>query len=50
MLKHDDGSMESKRSTTGRGHAVRFKCPTEGDWYLDAVQLYGYRFEWPPGE
>ena len=41
LLKYDDGGMESKRSTAGGGHAVLFKCPAEGDWYLDQVQLFG---------
>jgi tetratricopeptide (TPR) repeat protein len=44
LLKYDDDSMESKRSTTGGGHAVLFKCPAEGDWYLDQVQLFGARY------
>ena len=44
LLKYDDDSMESKISTTGGGHAVLFKCPSNGDWYLDQVQLFGSRY------
>ncbi len=44
LLKYDDGGMESKNSITGGGHAVLFKCPAAGDWYLDGVQLYGSRY------
>jgi len=47
VLKHDDGTMESKRSTTGGGHAVLFECPGEGPWYLDKVALFGARYGYP---
>ena len=52
LLKHDDGSMESKRSTTGGGHAIRFERPAGGQWYLDQVQLFGARYgtDRPPDE
>ncbi|MFC1596854.1 hypothetical protein ACFL5Q_02800 [Planctomycetota bacterium] len=44
VLKHDDGTMESKQSTTGGGHAVLFECPSDGPWYLDKVELFGARY------
>ena len=47
VLKHDDGSMEAKRSTTGGGHAVLFETPEQGDWCLQRVQLFGARYGWP---
>jgi hypothetical protein len=52
LLKYDDGNMESKSSSTGGGHAVLFKCPADGDWYLDQVQLFGarYGYDKAPGE
>lgn len=51
LLKYDDGTGESKRSTAGAGHAVMFYAP-EGDWAVDSVQLYGSRYgeEVPPNE
>ncbi len=27
VLKHDDGTMESKLSETGGGHSILFECP-----------------------
>ena len=52
VLKHDDGSMESKRSMTGGGHAVRFNCPPKFKWHLDRVALFGarYGYDQPPDE
>ena len=44
LLKYDDNGMESKRSIAGGGHAVLFKAPGEGDWYIDQVQLFGSRY------
>lgn len=51
-LKYDDGSMESKRSTTGAGHAVFFQRPAQGEWFLDRVELFGSRYgnPQPPDE
>ena len=52
VLKHDDGTMEGKRSITGGGHAVRFERPDEGPWYLDQAALFGsrYGFDQAPDE
>ena len=52
VLKYDDGTMESKRSIAGGGHAVLFKRPEQGEWYLDQVQLFGarYGYDRPPTE
>jgi RNA polymerase sigma-70 factor (ECF subfamily) len=47
LLKYDDGGMESETSIAGGGHAVLFKCPSQGDWYLDQVQLFGTRYGYP---
>lgn len=46
LLKYDDGSSESMRSTAGAGHAVVFKAPT-GAWTLDYVQIYASRYGEP---
>ncbi len=43
-LKYDDGQMDLKRSAPAGGHAIRFKRPAEGDWYVDQVQIYASRF------
>lgn len=44
VLKHDDGTMEAKQSTTGGGHAVLFERPDQGPWYLDRIELFGARY------
>ena len=43
-LQHGDGIQDSKRSMTGAGHAVRFECPDEEQWYLSAVAVHGSRY------
>ncbi|MEM8944580.1 MAG: hypothetical protein AAGD11_05290 [Planctomycetota bacterium] len=47
LLKHDDGSQESKRSMTGSGHAVRFDCPDDEKWYVTGIRLHGSRYGTP---
>ncbi|MCO6042569.1 hypothetical protein NG895_01485 [Aeoliella sp. ICT_H6.2] len=44
LLKYDDGSQESKRSMTGGVHVVRFECPDDQKWYVNAVRLHGSRY------
>jgi hypothetical protein len=44
VLKHDDGTMESKLSMTGGGHAILFQTPEEGEWYLTGITLFGARY------
>lgn len=46
LLAYDDGTMESKRSTAGSGHAVLFRAP-EGKWQLDGVRVFGARYGAP---
>lgn len=42
-LSHDDGSMASKASFGGGGHAVKFAV--DGDsWYVTSVSLHGSRY------
>ncbi len=43
-LQYDDGTMESKRSISGGGHAVLFTTPDSGPWYLTRVALFGARY------
>ncbi len=52
LLKHDDGSQDSKRSMTGAGHAVRFECPDGKKWYVTGIRLHGSRYgtAQPPNE
>lgn len=45
-LKHDDGTMDGKRSIAGSGHAVLFDRP-EGAWDVTRVQVYGSRYGHP---
>jgi len=45
-LKHDDGTMEGKRSLGASGHFVQFQCPP-GKWYLTEVQIFGSRYGTP---
>jgi hypothetical protein len=45
-LKHDDGTMEGKRSMAGSGHAILFSKPA-GEWYLKKVQIYGSCYGYP---
>ena len=45
-LKHDDGTMEGKRSIAGSGHAVLFDRP-DGEWAVTRVQVYGSRYGHP---
>ena len=45
-LKHDDGTMDGKRSMAGSGHAILFSKPV-GEWYLTKVQIYGSRYGYP---
>ena len=45
-LKHDDGSMDGKRSIAGSGHAVLFDRP-DGEWDVTRVQVYGSRYGHP---
>ncbi|MAF10720.1 hypothetical protein CMK11_09730 [Candidatus Poribacteria bacterium] len=45
-LKHDDGTMEGKRSIAGSGHAVLFDRPA-GEWDVTRVQVYGSRYGHP---
>ncbi|MEM8680982.1 MAG: hypothetical protein AAGF97_16680 [Planctomycetota bacterium] len=46
-LKHDDGTQESKRSMTGAGHAVRFECPDDEQWYVTSIAIHGSRYGTP---
>ncbi len=45
-LKHDDGTMDGKRSIAGSGHAVLFDRP-DGEWDVTRVQVYGSRYGHP---
>ncbi|MBT3270177.1 hypothetical protein HN371_23730 [Candidatus Poribacteria bacterium] len=45
-LKHDDGTMDGKRSIAGSGHAVLFDRP-DGEWDVTRVQVYGSRYGYP---
>ena len=42
-LKHDDGRQDGKRSMTGAGHAVRFECPDDETWVVEAIAIHGSR-------
>ncbi len=44
LLKHDDGSQESKRSMAGSGQAVRFECPDGQKWYVTGIRIHGSRY------
>ena len=46
-LKYDDGTQESKRSITGAGHAVRFECPDDQQWYISSLAVHGSRYGTP---
>ena len=46
-LQYGDGVQDGKRSMTGAGHAVRFECPDEDQWYLSAVAVHGSRYGTP---
>src|SRR5271166_5818086 len=52
ILKHDNGKMDSKRSSTGGGHAILFDRPEQDEWYLDRVEVFGARYgnPQPPDE
>ncbi|MFB3897374.1 MAG: TolB family protein [bacterium] len=43
VLYYDTGKKDGEQSMAGGGHAVLFKKP-EGDWDLDAIQIYGSRY------
>ena len=47
ILKHDNGTMDSKRSSTGGGHAILFDRPEQDEWYLDRVEVFGARYGYP---
>ncbi len=43
-LKYDDGGMETKMSMAGGGHAILFECPSDGEWYVDEIRIFGARY------
>jgi hypothetical protein len=47
LLKHDDDSMENKRSLGGSGHVIFYTCPQEGPWFLTQIQVFGSRYGYP---
>lgn len=46
-LKYDDGTQETKKSMSGSGHAVRFECPDDEQWYLKSLAVHGSRYGSP---
>lgn len=46
-LQHDDDTQEGKRSMTGAGHAVKFECPDDEQWYLKSLAVHGSRYGTP---
>ena len=46
-LQHDDGTQEDRRSIAGAGHAVRFECPDEGEWFLKELSVHAARYGSP---
>jgi len=47
VLKYDDDTSDGKKSIAGGGHAVAFKAPSGGPWYVRAVLVYGSRYGTP---
>ncbi|HOW72625.1 MAG TPA: hypothetical protein PKY77_18655 [Phycisphaerae bacterium] len=47
LLKYDDDSCDGKKSIAGGGHAVLFKAPAGGKWYVRAISVYGARYGTP---
>lgn len=47
VLKYDDDASDGKKSIAGGGHAVAFRAPAGGKWYLRAISVYGARYGTP---
>jgi hypothetical protein len=43
-LAGDDGTPDGKKSTAGSGHARAFAAPSDGEWYLRSVSIFGARY------